>query len=142
MEAAGNATEANKLIVLPEDWARFRDRPAFVLNKKPDSLSETEYQIVQALGALVQFELVSCESTFFGTVANIRFIRPDVERLFPNRTEGVAIRTPRDNKERNQWIAALHSRFGDLSKITMVTEIYPLPIVETNSGAKVGLSRF
>lgn len=142
LEAAGNFAEANKFLALPAELNQFRDRPAFIIDKKPNSLADSEYQIVRALGALVRFELIGCNTGIFGTTATIRSVKADVLKLFPNRTEGVAIRTPKDSTERAQWLSLLRTSFGDLSKIPLVTESNLLPIVDSANGPRVGLPRF
>ncbi len=141
MEGSGKTEEANKLLVIPEEFAQFRDRPAFVPGRKPDSITDEEFATLRALGALIHFELLSCNSGFLGTVAQVRLTRPDVLQLFPHRTDGVALILPKDDREREQWTRILRSHYGELSKIPLVVENYPLPIISTSSGAKVGIPR-
>jgi hypothetical protein len=135
LEAAGKTHEADKLLDLQANLAQFRGRPAFVRGRKPTSLSDEEYATVRALGALISFELVTCN----GDRAEIRIIRPDVLRLFPNRTDGVSLTTPRDAAEREQWLRLLRDRYKELSKIPTIVETYPLPLIKTDHGVKVGI---
>jgi len=63
LEASGEKEAANRLLVLPKEMTQFRDRPAFEAGRKPASLNDADYELVNALGALVQFELITCQTT-------------------------------------------------------------------------------
>jgi hypothetical protein len=87
----------------------------------------------------VRFELVSCGAGIFGVRAEVRITLPDFLQLFPNRTDGVVIGTPRDTAQREQWMLILRSRYGDISRIPKHVFIQPVPLVNTGNGMKVGL---
>jgi hypothetical protein len=138
-ELAGRFQEADRLLQIPASLAQFRDQPAFVPGRRPDSLNEAEFQVIRALGALITTHLSGCDRGWFGVVASIHVRRPDFLKLFPGRTEGVSVLTPRNAAERAAFLATLRDRFGEISRIPMFDETVSVPVVETPSGAKVGL---
>lgn len=147
LEAAGNFKQANLFLDLPAEFAVFRDHPAFPVGMRPSSLTASEYEILKALGALVTFKLIKCESTpFFSLIASVQSIasievsRPDFVKLFPDRTEGITILIPKDAAVRKAFLATLRNHFGSVGSIPMLHENVEVPIVSTRTGPKVGLN--
>jgi hypothetical protein len=141
LEASGEKEAANRLLVLPKEMTQFRDRPAFEGGRKPASLNDADYELVNALGALVQFELITCQTTVYGPTATIRVTRPDFLKLFPGKTGGVAITIPKNQSERQASETILKKRFGELSKVPIVSETLNVPVARTKEGDKVGVSQ-